>query len=245
MAAVNERVKQLLVLGREHYQKREFDKSEENLRQVLEIEDRYADVHDMLGVIAHSRSNYIAAERHFERALSINPAYTEAALNLAVTYNDRGKYDKAREVYTRLKSTQGGATYALDPFARGKIANMHAEIAQAYADCGLVLESVRELEKATALCPHFADLQTRLGSLLRDRNDLVGARARYELAIEHKPNYVAARVQLGVTLFTMGDTSGAEAAWKKSLELENDNSQAKMYLRVLDRQRQSAPAPAS
>ena len=65
---MNERVKQLLVLGREHYGKREFEKAEQMLRMVLEEEDRYADVHDMLGVIAHSRGNFLVAERHFERA---------------------------------------------------------------------------------------------------------------------------------------------------------------------------------
>ena len=82
---MNERVKQLLVLGREHYGKREFEKAEQLLRMVLEEEDRYADVHDMLGVIAHSRGNFLVAERHFERALEINPSYTEAALRLQVT----------------------------------------------------------------------------------------------------------------------------------------------------------------
>src|SRR6476660_10142041 len=100
---MNERLKQLLVLGREHYTKREFEQAEQMLRMVLAEEDRYADVHDMLGVIAHSRGNFLVAERHFERALEINPAYTEAALNLAVTYNDRGKYDAAKQVYAKIK----------------------------------------------------------------------------------------------------------------------------------------------
>jgi Flp pilus assembly protein TadD len=92
---MDERVKQLLVLGREHYANREFEKADELLRQVLDHDDGFADVHDMLGVISHSRGNFIQAERHFERALELNPGYTEAALNLAVTYNDRGKYDAA------------------------------------------------------------------------------------------------------------------------------------------------------
>src|SRR3954465_9291552 len=117
---MNERVKQLLVLGREHYGKREFEKAEQMLRMVLEEEDRYADVHDMLGVIAHSRGNFVMAEKHFERALEINPTYTEAALNLAVTYNDRGKYEKARVVYGKIKVGPSGTTGGLDPFARGK-----------------------------------------------------------------------------------------------------------------------------
>src|SRR5262245_3858324 len=133
---MDERIKQLLLLGREHYGKREYEKAEQMLRLVLDEEDRFADVHDMLGVIAHSRGNFIQAERHFERALQINPNYTEAALNLAVTYNDRGKYEKAREVYARIKGSPTGNANTLDPFARGKLANMHADLGQAYADAG-------------------------------------------------------------------------------------------------------------
>lgn len=242
---MNERVKQLLVLGREHYTKREYDKAEQMLRMVLDEEDRYADVHDMLGVIAHSRGNFLVAERHFERALEINPAYTEAALNLAVTYNDRGKYEKAREVYGRIKVGPPGTHQGLDPFARGKIANMHAEIAQAYQDAGLLRDAIVEYEKATALCPHFADLQTKLGMLLREVNDLAGARARYEAALEAKPTYVPARLQLGVVLLALDDANGAEEQWRQVASVDPDNSQAKMYLRMLERTRMSNPPPPS
>lgn len=238
---MNERVKQLLVLGREHYAKREFDKAEQMLRMVLEEEDRYADVHDMLGVIAHSRGNFLVAERHFERALELNPAYTEAALNLAVTYNDRGKYEKAREVYSRIKVGPGGSAQGLDPFARGKLANMHADVAQAYADAGLPREAIREYEKATTLCPQFADLQVKLGTLLREVNDLPAARAHYEAALQAKPSYVPARLQLGVTLLALGEAAAAEEHWRQVIEVEPENSQAKMYLRMLERTRASLP----
>lgn len=241
---MNERVKQLLVLGREHYEKREFDKAEETLAEVLATDDRFADVHAMLGFIAHSRGNLAGAERHFERALELNPAYTEVALNLAVTYNDRGKYDKAREVYARIKVGPGGTAAGLDPFARGKIANMHAEVAQAYQDVGLTREAIVELEKATALCPQFADLQTRLGTLLREVNDLAGARQRYEAAIHSKPTYVPALLQLGVTLLALGDAEGAEDCWKQVTSVDAENSQARMYLRMLERTQRKSMAPS-
>lgn len=238
---MNERVKQLLVLGREHYAKREFEKAEQMLRMVLEEEDRYADVHDMLGVIAHSRGNFLVAERHFERALELNPAYTEAALNLAVTYNDRGKYEKAREVYSRIKVGPVGTAQGLDPFARGKLANMHADLAQAYADAGLPREAIHEYEKATVLCPQFADLQVKLGTLLREINDLPAARTHYEAALQAKPNYVPARLQLGVTLLALGEATAAEEHWREVIKVEPENSQAKMYLRMLERTRASLP----
>jgi tetratricopeptide (TPR) repeat protein len=241
---MDERTKQLLLLGREHYAKREFDRAEPILRDVLEKEDRFADVHDMLGVIAHSRGNFIAAEKHFERALAINPSYTEAALNLAVTYNDRGKYEAAREVYARIKGKPSGNKTGLDPFARGKIANMHAEVGQAYADAGLPVDAISELEKAVDLCPEFADLRTKLGTLLREVNDVSRARQQYEAAIQARPTYVPARIQLGVTLLSMGDTGGAEEQWNKVIEIEPDNSRAKMYLRMLASQLKSSPPPA-
>jgi tetratricopeptide (TPR) repeat protein len=242
---MDERLKQLLLLGREHYGKREFDRAEPLLREVLEHTDRFADVHDMLGVMAHARGNFIAAERHFERALSINPSYTEAALTLAVTYHDRGKYEAAREVYARIKGRPSGSLQGLDPFARGKLANMHADLAQAYADAGLPREAIGEYEKAVTLCPQFADLRTKLGTLLRQVNELPHAREQYEAAIASRPNFVPARVLLGVTLLAMGELDAAEDHWRKALELEPDNTSAKMYLRMLATQRGKASLPPS
>jgi tetratricopeptide (TPR) repeat protein len=229
---MDEHTKQLLLLGREHYQKREFEKAEPMLRQVLESDDRFADVHDMLGVICHSRGNFAQAEYHFERALSINPSYTEAALNLAVTYNDRGKYEAARQVYARIKGGPGTGVQGLDPFARGKIANMHAEVGQAYADAGLAREAIAEYEKSVSLCPQFADLRTKLGTLLREVNDLPRAREQYEAAVTARPSYVPARIQLGVTLLSLGEADAAADQWRKVLEIEPENVRAKMYLRM-------------
>src|SRR6516162_5709793 len=131
---MDERLKQLLVLGREHYERREYDRAERLLRQVLEHTDRYADVYNMLAVIAHDRGDFAAAERSFERAVEINPNYTEALLNLAVTYNDLGKYEAARRLYARIRGAGRPDDGGLDPFVRGKLANMHADLAQAYSD---------------------------------------------------------------------------------------------------------------
>ena len=188
----------------------------------------------MLGIIAHARSNYVAAEHHFERALALNPQYTEAALNLAVTYNDRGKYEAAREVYQRLRAQPAHGSLDIEPFARGKIANMHAELGDAYLDVEHVHEAVTEYEKGIALCPDFADLRTRLGAILRDHGDLPKSQTHLEEAIRARPTYVPAHLHLGATLLALGNRAGAEAHWKRVLELEPDNSRARMYMRTLE-----------
>ena len=45
----------------------------------------------------------------FFMALSINPRYTEAMLNLAVLYNDLGQYAEAKKLYGKLKGGKGSA----------------------------------------------------------------------------------------------------------------------------------------
>jgi tetratricopeptide (TPR) repeat protein len=241
---MDERIKGLLVRGREHYQKREFDKADYLLREVIEHSDSYADVFDMLGIIAHSRGDLHAAARYFERAVALNSSYTEALLNLAVTYNDLGKYEAARQVYSRIHRGEGRGG-VLDPFARGKIANMHADLGQAYAEAGIVHEAIEQYLKAVQLCPSFADLRTRLGTLYRDAGDLQRAREQYEAAKNANPKYVPARVLLGVTLFSLGDSTAAVSEWREVLEIDPENKSAQMYVRMCDSQAQAGRARPS
>jgi tetratricopeptide (TPR) repeat protein len=238
---MDERLKQLLVLGREHYDRREYDRAEHVLRQVLELTDRYADVFNMLAVICHDRGDFPAAERFFERAVELNPNYTEALLNLAVTYNDLGKYEAARRVYARVRGNGDEAKGGLDSFARGKIANMHADLAQAYVDAGCRAEAIDQLRKAVDLCPTFADLQTKLGTLYRDDNNLPLARKCYEAARDANPRFAPARVLLGVTLLSLGAIDEAVAEWREALAIEPENRSAKMYMRMVEAQRSARP----
>jgi Flp pilus assembly protein TadD len=240
---MDDRLKQLLILGREHYDRREYERAEHVLREVLDKTDRYADVYNMLAVILHERGDFIAAEQYFERALELNPHYTEAALNLAVTYNDLGKYEAARQVYSRIRQGEGDGI-ALDPFARGKIANMHADLAHAYSDAGCKAEAIEQLKKAVELCPTFADLQTRLGTLYRDAGNLALARVCYAAARDANPRYVLARVLLGVTLLSLGSTDQAVAEWREVLTLDPENKNAKMYLRMVEAQRNARASKA-
>lgn len=236
---MDDRIKQLLILGREHYDRREWDRAEDALRQVLEKTDRFADVHNMLGVIGHEHGDFVGAQASFERAVELNPNYTEALLNLAVTYNDLGKYEAAREVYGRIQTAhpKEGKAEDIEPYALGKIANMHAELATAYADAGARDEAISQLKRAIALRPKFADLQVRLGTLYRDAGELELARDCFRAARDQNPNYAQARVLLGATLLALGDTESAQGEWRHVIQHDPDNRAAKLYLRMVDSQR--------
>src|SRR5881398_3356050 len=126
---MDEALKQLLTLGRGYFEKKQYSQSEKYLTQVVEQNQSFADVYNMLGVIYHDQTHFARAQRAFEAALRINPSYTEAALNLAVIYNDMGKYKEAKEVYQGALTRQRQAPGQIDPFVQGKIANMYADIA--------------------------------------------------------------------------------------------------------------------
>ena len=75
--------------------------------------------------------------------------------------------------------------------------------------------------------------------MLREVNELGRSREHAEAAVQAKPQYVSARLQLGVTLLAQGDADAAQAQWNRALEIEPENARAKMYLRTLQLQRES------
>lgn len=223
-----------LTLAREHYERREYGAAEGYLLAVLAHTQSFADVYNMLGVIQHDRGDFQEARRRFEKAVEINPNYTEAALNLAVTYNDLGLYAEARSAYGEVRKLAQSESRLPDPFASKKIANMHGEIALAYAEFGMLHEAVAEYRKALRLAPTFADLRTRLGNVLRELGDLDGAKMEYREALRQNAKYVAAHVALGITQVTQGRRDEARECFEHALAIDSQNKSAQMYLRIVN-----------
>ena len=230
---MDERTRENLARGREHYAAREYGKAEPFLAEIAEGNLDFADVYDMLGVIYHQQGRLTDAEIMFQRALGLNPNYTEAALNLAVTYNDLGKYNEAKDIYARAMSVSKNAPKQLDPFAKGKISNMHAEVGSAYHDAGQYVDAIREYEKALSLCPTFHDIRTKLGTTLRELGSLVAAAREFERVRYDNPKYIPARVNLGLTYFTMGRRADALSEWQQILDIEPANKSAAMYIAMV------------
>ena len=230
---MDERLRRLINLGREHYQAREYDKAEKYLAQVVLEHRGFADVFNMLGVIYHDGGRFTLAEDCFEEALRINPSYIEAALNLVVTYNEMGRYAEAQKVYERATERARGAPKRLGEFARGKIANMHADVAEVYRAAGMYAEAAGEMEKALNLCPTFIDLRSRLGVIESERGRLKQAAAVFSRVKKEKPGYVPARLHLGFVLYRMGKRKAAVEEWRDVLRVDPKNDAAKLYLQMI------------
>ena len=119
------------------------------------------------------------------------------------------------------------------PFARGKIANMHADLGDAYSALGLQTEAIREYERALSLCPSFVDIRTKLALVLRDTGRVEEASRVFSEVKQANPRYLPARLHLGVTLYSQGKSAEAAAEWEAVLALDPTNASAKMYLQMV------------
>ncbi len=230
---MNDALKQLLTLGRGYFEKKQYQQAEKYLTQVVEQNQAFADVYNMLGVIYHDVGQFARAQRAFEAALRINPAYTDAALNLAVIYNDMGKYREAREVYQGALSRQRGAPGKIDPFVKGKIANMYADIGDVFASSGMLDDAIREYRRALELGPTFVDIRLKLADCLRDLGDHAGSLAEFETLLATNPNYLPGCVHYGIALYSAGRRTDAVRVWEDVLATQPGHKGAEMYLNLV------------
>lgn len=230
---MDEALKQLLTLGRGYFEKKQFSQAEKYLTQVVEQNQSFADVYNMLGVIFHDQGQFARAQRAFEAALRINPGYTDAALNLAIIYNDLGKYREAKEVYQTALSRQQKAPGRIDPYVQGKIANMYADIGDAFASSGLLLEAIGEYRRALALCPTFVDIRMKLADAYRDSGSPGEAVTQLSELVNSHPNYLPGRVHYGIALYSAGRKEDAIKAWEEVLARSPGNRSAEMYLNLV------------
>ncbi|MCS6912398.1 MAG: tetratricopeptide repeat protein [Myxococcales bacterium] len=236
---IEPQLRQLITLARDAYQRREYERAEPLLCEIIAQHPGSAETFNMLGVIYHHHGRLDEARQMFEQALHLNPSYTEAALNLAVVLSDTSHYGEAEAVYRKTLRRAEAEPRQLDQFARGKLANLHAATAEAYREAGMYEEAEAEYRKALGLCPGFMDLHCELAMMLSERGDREGAVRVCREALLHNPRYVQAHIQLGAELYALGRREEARAAWEQALAIEPGNRRVRVYLNLVTPERQS------
>lgn len=222
--------RQLVQRGTAAFEAGEYAEAETLLLRVLDRNTTYANVYHMLGVIASLRGASDRAVDLFRHALALNPRYSEAQLNLAITLAGMGAYEAAAEEVDKLQAQEPGDADRPSPAILGKLANAHAELARKYHALGMYAEAVGEYDKALGLCPNFPDVHNRRASSCRELRDYAGAKISLTRALELNPRYVEAYVNLGQLHQQMGQLAEAMAAWGRALELNPTHPLARIYL---------------
>jgi tetratricopeptide (TPR) repeat protein len=174
----------------------------------------YADIYNRLGLITAFQGQIEAAAEWFLKAVQANPRYTEACLNLAVTYADLSRYDDAQQAYSDAARLVKEAPRSTDFYVRGRLANEHVALGDRYVNLGLHDEALDEYRKALGLCPTFPDVITKVGMVLREQGAYDEAIRVFLRAKEISPGYVPATIHLGITYYMSGFPDLAREEWE-------------------------------
>jgi tetratricopeptide (TPR) repeat protein len=224
-------IRQLLQQATAAFDAGKYEEAEGLLLQVVGRTPTYANVYNMLGFIASQRNTPEKAVTLFRRALSLNPKYHEARLNLVLTLADMGAYDQAAQEAGRLEDREAPGAPRLSLGVRGKLANAHADLGRKYHELGMYAEAIQEYDKALGLCPNFPDLHTRRAVSCRELGQYTDAKVSLLTALEIKPTYIEAHVNLGLIQQKLGDLTDAVKSWERALQLDPKHRLARIYLR--------------
>jgi len=232
-------LKQTIKKATELYRDNQYEESEKLLLELVKQAPEYANLHNMLGVIYSHNNQFKKAIHHFQRALSINPNYTEAQLNLAITLADTGAYDQAQSEFGKATEREKEMAFDLNSGVRIKLANSHIDLGKAYQELGLYGEASEEYRKAIRFCPDFPDVHNRLGVAYRERGMDEEAEAAFREAIRINPRYADPYTNLGALFFRRGDTESAIQNWKEALRISPQHTVAQVYMNMAKEQADS------
>jgi tetratricopeptide (TPR) repeat protein len=221
--------------GKKFFEEDNYAEALVHLEVVLREKDSFADVYNMLGIIYYNANRNEEAVKSLRRALELNPRYTEASLNLSVVYNEMGEDEKAQEAYAlaKLSGRHDEESTYLDPYVKGRLANMHADIGNIYKDLGRYDEAMTEYKMALGLRPDFVDIKMNLAVVYRDLKDYARAINILKEAIDLKENFLEGRVQLGLTYYTMDEMDKAKSEWQGVIRKDPAHKLANMYMNLL------------
>ena len=191
-----------------------------------------ANLLNLFGVTYHKQSKFSQAIKAFKKALSLNPDFVEASLNLSIVYCDLGLYDQGNSEYHRLKSKYQDAA-RLPSLILGRLANLHCETARFYEKSGLCAEAIKEYEKALTIYPNMPDQILRLAELEYSMGQLAKCKSRVKELIEKYAPKAAAFNLLGTIAYREGDYISAQNYWMKSQEIDPDDRSSRTLMRCL------------
>ncbi|MBI4617540.1 MAG: tetratricopeptide repeat protein [Planctomycetes bacterium] len=174
-----------------------------------------------LGLLAIARNDVGGAITLFERALSLQPAYSPALKNRANARFHRGAAgDLDLAISDLLRAIQ----------VTPEDAEAHLLLGAAFVRAGKETAALDEFSRAIVLEPQNARAYYNRGSLYLSHQNAVRARADFLQAADADPTYPLPRLALGHLANASGDSVGALAWYREAAKAAPANADAHNYL---------------
>jgi tetratricopeptide (TPR) repeat protein len=238
-------------LGTAFAQLKNFDQANKYLSSAAEINPNKAEVFYWLGVISFNQ-NDIAAEKYFEKSLSLKPDYAAASFMAGEVLAKQKRFSEAVKYYqTALENDSTQAVYhirlggtflflseidnAYKIFAAASskfqnVAEIHYLFAIAARAKGDLDLSLQLLKKTLSLKPDYVEAIALTGALLLDRNELDEAEFFFRQAVKINANQFNANHDLGRLLVKKQNFSEALPFLKRAGDIIPENAEVHYQL---------------
>jgi len=167
-----------------------------------------------LGFFYFGQGRMDEAAREFQKALEIQPMYTEARYHLGLALASQGRVEEAIGEFQKVLAIQ--PTYA----------EVHNGLGNAFVNRGRIGEAIQQYQEAIQNKPEIVAARNNLGAALVSLGRIDEAMMQYKEALEIQPYFVDARINLGNLLMRRGQINAAIENYQKALAVAPMNAEA-------------------
>lgn len=227
----------LINTAEEHFKENRYSAAESILNQLILNGCKSALIFHMLGSIYYDQGKFNKGIRAFQRALQLDPAYTDASVGLSIILNDLGRYSEGQKVFedaqALLKKSQNQGHQLINE----KLAVKHDELAELYFQYARYNEALEQFYKALTLSQRKVELRMKVAETYFKLESYEKAVRELKIILEDHPEYFRARLKLGNIYFARKEVQLAREQWQTVLRLEPDCKEARQLLNQLDQQK--------
>jgi tetratricopeptide (TPR) repeat protein len=219
--------------ARQAFDRRDYQAALDQFLSIAEQHPNFADIRHFAGLCQSFLGNAEGALEQFDYALAANPAYVEAHIIRALTLNELGRFDEARDAFDLAAHFEQDVAGEFPAAVTARLANAHAGVGDLYLATGAYALAAEQFRRALELRPRFHDIRNKLALALLELGQTELAASELRAVLESNPRFQGARMNLGLAYYRLGHRDRARREWEQTASQDPENPQVRAYLAML------------
>ena len=210
----DERKLKYLEKGKVYLEDKNYEKARIELKNVLQIDPKFAEAYFLMGQISEGNGEYPKALGNYLKAIDLNKTYTEAKLKVAKIYVIAGTtnyLDKAKELLVEINNESPDSI-------ESELISITIEYKTGFKE-----KAISRLEKLVEENINYTSAISMLAAAYGSNNNHQDALGILNDGVANNPKNIELRVLLSKQLVKNNDLIGAEKHLKKAIDLNPEN----------------------
>jgi len=216
-----------------YFNDNKYNLAEPILNQLVLKGYRRPEIYHMLGTIYYDQGMFKKAIRAFERALEIDPGFTDSSVGLSIILNDLGRYEDGRRVFEEAQLMLNRKSTSVDQTLNERFAVKHEDLGDMYVKHQRFEEGLEQFQRALSLTQRKSDIRLQLSDCHFQLGQPSQAIRELRELLRDDPQFVPALLRLGRAYYDLKQIPEAVEQWELVLTIEPNNKTARDFLRLV------------